>query len=202
MSHSTQYIADQLRSGRESKGLTQRELGELSGVPQGQISRIERGAVDLRLSSLVQLARALELELLLVPRAAETAVSAVIRSSTRSSRRKEPAGRDTARELKRLTTVANEVSSAADNFPEEMSRVVRHVRDLSRFELIRLDAHRLRSAHDAIREYAQGSQREESLLRALEDLEWLRNEAVHGSSRPALSEEPRAAYALTEEDDV
>jgi len=48
--------------------LSQRELAERTGIPQGHISRIERGEVDLQVSSLVELVRALEMDLVLVPR--------------------------------------------------------------------------------------------------------------------------------------
>ncbi|NVN38867.1 helix-turn-helix domain-containing protein, partial [Komagataeibacter swingsii] len=44
-------IAERLQAARKTKGLSQRELSELAGVPQAQISRIEAGTVDLRLSS-------------------------------------------------------------------------------------------------------------------------------------------------------
>lgn len=68
MSYTIEHIARALRKAREAKGLSQRELGRKAGVPQGHISKIENGAVDLRLSSLVALARTLDLELALVPR--------------------------------------------------------------------------------------------------------------------------------------
>jgi HTH-type transcriptional regulator/antitoxin HipB len=81
MAHATDYIAKALRTAREGKGLSQRALSAVSGVPQGHISRIERGAVDLRLSSLVDLARALDLELMLVPRGAVAAVASIARTA-------------------------------------------------------------------------------------------------------------------------
>lgn len=61
-------FATALRAERERRGLTQRELGGMAGVPQSHISKIESGAVDLRLSSLLALARVLNLELALSPR--------------------------------------------------------------------------------------------------------------------------------------
>ncbi|HLF10608.1 MAG TPA: helix-turn-helix transcriptional regulator, partial [Gammaproteobacteria bacterium] len=75
MSYAIAHIATTLKNAREAKGLSQRALSELAGVPQGHISKIERGAVDLRLSSLVQLARVLDLELALVPRKSVSAVN-------------------------------------------------------------------------------------------------------------------------------
>ncbi len=85
MTYATEHIAAGLKAARESKGLSQRELGAKSGVPQGHISRIENGAVDLRLSSLVALARALDLELTLIPRKIVPAVRSIVRSSTRGT---------------------------------------------------------------------------------------------------------------------
>jgi transcriptional regulator with XRE-family HTH domain len=61
-------FTERLRSVRERRGLTQRELGRLAAVPQSHISKIESGAVDLRLSSLLAIAEVLDLELVLVDR--------------------------------------------------------------------------------------------------------------------------------------
>ena len=77
----THHITEALREARQRKGLSQRDLSKQSGVPQGQISRIENGAVDLRLSSLIELGRALDLELILVPRKSVSAVRLLARSS-------------------------------------------------------------------------------------------------------------------------
>jgi len=81
MTYATAQFAKTLKAAREKKGLSQRELSAKSGVPQGHISKIENGAVDLRLTSLVALARILELELMLIPRKAVSAVHSVVRSS-------------------------------------------------------------------------------------------------------------------------
>lgn len=72
-------IAEALLEARQAKGLSQRALSQRAGVPQGHISNIERGAVDLRLSSLVAIARALDLELALVPRKSLPAVQSIAR---------------------------------------------------------------------------------------------------------------------------
>ena len=81
MSYATEHIASLLRAAREAKGLNQRELSARSGLPQSHISKIENGAVDLRLSSLIELARILDLELTLVPRKALPAVQAIMRNA-------------------------------------------------------------------------------------------------------------------------
>src|SRR5687767_4532069 len=78
-------MATILRDARENNGLSQRDLSAISGIPQSHISKIEKGAVDLRLSSLVELARALDLEAVLVPRAAVPAVQSIVRSAASPS---------------------------------------------------------------------------------------------------------------------
>ncbi len=76
----TEVIADGLRAAREAKGLSQRGLADLTGVGQANISRIESGGQDLRLSKLTEIARALELELVLVPRGKLAVVASVLRT--------------------------------------------------------------------------------------------------------------------------
>ena len=74
-------ITATLKAARATKGLSQRALAMRAGVPQSHISRIESGAVDLQTSSLIQLARALDLEVALVPRRMMPAVDALGRET-------------------------------------------------------------------------------------------------------------------------
>ena len=55
-------------------------MSKRTGVPQSHISKIESGGADIRLSSLTKLARALDLDLKLIPRKAVPAVDNVVRS--------------------------------------------------------------------------------------------------------------------------
>lgn len=80
MKYETHEIARHLRESRTARDLSQRELSKLSGVPQAQISRIESGLVDLRFSSLVALANALDLQVALIPRKAMPAVRSLVRA--------------------------------------------------------------------------------------------------------------------------
>jgi transcriptional regulator with XRE-family HTH domain len=73
-------IAASVREARIAKALTQKELGQRVGLPQSHISKIEKGTVDLKLSSLVEIARALDLEITLVPRRALPAVEGAVRA--------------------------------------------------------------------------------------------------------------------------
>ena len=78
-------IAATLRRARERKGWSQHKLGQRVGLPQSHISKIESSAVDLQTSSLIELARALDLELTLVSRTLIPAVQALQRTSTTSA---------------------------------------------------------------------------------------------------------------------
>lgn len=62
------HIGALLKKFRLEKGLSQEALGLKVGFPQGHLSKIENGLVDLQVSSLVELARTLDLELMLIPR--------------------------------------------------------------------------------------------------------------------------------------
>lgn len=62
------HIMNQLATARRSKGYTQLLLGQKMGVPQSHVSKIETGVVDVGLSTLIEMARVLDLEVMLVPR--------------------------------------------------------------------------------------------------------------------------------------
>ena len=81
--YSLEHIVDALRAAREAEGLSQRDLSAKSGLPQSHISKIENGGVDLRTTSLVELARVLDLELMLVPRRGVPAVRSIVRNLNR-----------------------------------------------------------------------------------------------------------------------
>jgi XRE family transcriptional regulator, fatty acid utilization regulator len=51
-----------LREARERLGLTQEQVSDRSGVQPGEVSRIERGKRDPKVSTLEKLAAALEVE--------------------------------------------------------------------------------------------------------------------------------------------
>ncbi len=88
MGYESDDIISALRAARQGQHLSQRDLSAKAGVPQSHISKIENGGSDIRLSSLIELARALELELVLVPRRLVPAVQGVLRSLSPSDVRK------------------------------------------------------------------------------------------------------------------
>lgn len=72
-------ILEELKAARQEKGLKQATLGEKLGLPQSHISKIEKGGTDPRLSTVTELARLLDHELVLVPRQLLPAIRAIIR---------------------------------------------------------------------------------------------------------------------------
>jgi len=75
----TQIFSQTLQATRARKGLSQRALAAKLGVRQSYVSRIETAAVDPKASTLTEIARALDLELVLIPRRLVPAVQALQR---------------------------------------------------------------------------------------------------------------------------
>lgn len=89
-----EYLTKSLKSARQEKNLSQRALSLKTGIQQTKISRIESDQADLRVSTLVALARSLELELVLIPRSLLPAVNSITQkksNSDNSSTAPEPA---------------------------------------------------------------------------------------------------------------
>jgi HTH-type transcriptional regulator / antitoxin HipB len=78
-------IQNQLRQAREGAGLTQSDLGARIGQPQSAVSRIERGG-DLRVSTLLEMVRALKMEPVLVPKRLIPAIQALLEHAGSNSR--------------------------------------------------------------------------------------------------------------------
>lgn len=72
-------ITTVLAAARRRAGLSQAALARRIGADQSYVSKVERGGVDPQTSTLLELARALDLELMLVPRQLVPAVQALQR---------------------------------------------------------------------------------------------------------------------------
>ncbi|MCC6128076.1 MAG: helix-turn-helix transcriptional regulator [Chlamydiae bacterium] len=70
-------ICSAIKKSPKKKGLSQRALGAKVHLPQSHISKMEQGAIDFQLSTLLEVAWALELEVMLVPRQYSMAVKAI-----------------------------------------------------------------------------------------------------------------------------
>lgn len=61
-------IIDELVRARKARGISQRELAQLCGLPQSTIGRIEAGLVVPNMLTLAKIAEVLQLELSLRPK--------------------------------------------------------------------------------------------------------------------------------------
>jgi HTH-type transcriptional regulator/antitoxin HipB len=71
-------IIKELCQARKKKGMTQSMLARSVGLPQSHISDIERGRIDLRLSTLIQITRVLNHEITMVPRQLDMYIKSII----------------------------------------------------------------------------------------------------------------------------
>lgn len=63
-------LGEVLRAARVARGWTQARLAEAAGMQQHHVSNLENGLKDVKLTTLIALAVALDLDLALVPREA------------------------------------------------------------------------------------------------------------------------------------
>lgn len=141
MSAGIEEIAASVREARLAKALTQKELGQRVGLPQSHISKIEKGSVDLKLSSLVEIARALDLEITLVPRKALPAVEGAVRAHGATV------------ETSRAVSLLNEQAQIAErikaNFPD-LSQVEGFQNAIRSIPRLQFDAAQLKALDEAL----------------------------------------------------
>jgi len=195
MTYSTEQIAEQLKAAREAKGLSQRVLAKLADVPQSHISKIEQGAVDLRLSSLVALTRALDLEVTLVPRKALPAVQSIVRRSVPPVVADTKATQKVTKEFQRLY---RDLKLALEDSPatKELAQLQRHVRDLQQLKAPGLELDTIRKADKAVRDFKDHNKGLDDIRQILADFRAIRNAAVHSQSP---SEPLKPAYSLDDD---
>lgn len=198
MSYETQQITKSLRERRLAKGISQTDLSKLSGVPQAQISRIEANTVDLRLSSLVAIAHALDMEVTLAPRKAMPAIRSITRQTTEHAPFQPSA---IGKELQRLQDTIRSVQIRVPQFPylEELRKAHAAIQPL------KIDTSHLASLRDirSTIEQATASQEQwKTVTEAVRNMQLLRNQITHASLKTETRDMPRPAYTLDEDDDA
>jgi HTH-type transcriptional regulator/antitoxin HipB len=84
--HAETDLLTTLATARRAKGLSQAALAAMLRVPQPQISRLERGINAPQLDTLQNVAGALDLQLMLVPRALGPVIRALVTDYTSGGR--------------------------------------------------------------------------------------------------------------------
>ena len=192
VTYATEHIAAALKAAREAKGLSQRELSQRSGVPQPHISKIESNNVDLRLSSLLALAHALDLELTLIPRQAAPAVQSIARTAR-------PHGPDprASIELARARQALIRAQNALKHVPDVQPLLTRFDQ-LAHAPLSAIDAELLRRIRKTIERRDAEPATNLAVKRALQMATALRNRLAHLPAE--FTSTPVPAYRLDEDD--
>ena len=79
---SIEHLVKALADARKKASITQHELGKSLMIPQGYISEIENGKRDLRASTLLEIARTLGYEVMLIPRSNLKEVESILQNSS------------------------------------------------------------------------------------------------------------------------
>lgn len=192
-------IAASMKAARKAKALTQKELGERIGLPQSHVSKIETGTVDIQISSLIEIARALDLEIKLVPRKALPAVEGAVRAHATTV--------ETSRALATLNEQAQLAETIKTKFPDmsEIKAFQDAIKDLPR---IQFDAAALKSLNEAfapareIQKMLNSQGGVAALARQIEEatatIRQFRNAQIHAQLADAQRQIP--AYRLEEDD--
>lgn len=189
-------LTQTIRQARLAKGWSQRDLSARAHLTQAQISRIENGEVGLQVSTLLELARSLDLDLQLVPRSALTAVEAAIRSA--EERSDERTARNLLASLRRLAEQAQQVAPGR----EDIASIASSLHDLEplapalRGAFLTADLERLRINLEAFLNYppAERPSRAKTYRDAAAWLKEFRNTLMHAPHTE------RPAYSLDDED--
>nr|WP_234835903.1 helix-turn-helix transcriptional regulator [Sinorhizobium meliloti] len=174
--------------------MSQRELSARSGLTQSHISQIERGTMEPGLGSLVDVARALDLEIVLAPKKLMPAIRNILDSASASSDVLTSDQRKLVGRLERWFAQHRGgfgSASEADTFKDSLA-LLRHL-PLSAEEMDTFN-----EATARIDRWQADPPSRQELSRIARAVRHLRNAAVHRDRDDAV---PRSAYALDEEDD-
>ena len=78
-SESLEDIGAMFRTARQAAGLTQEQVAALAGITRPRYREVEAGSAAARATTLINIARALGLEMMLVPQSLVPAVNALLR---------------------------------------------------------------------------------------------------------------------------
>jgi transcriptional regulator with XRE-family HTH domain len=192
--YKSEDLIREIRDRRADAGISQRALAARSGLTQAHISQIETGTLEPGLSSFIDMARALDLEIMLVPKKFLPAVQGILRQT--STEQSTPQGGEAAlREIargERLVIKQKQLyGSSAD-----LDRIADSLRFLRQVPVRKPDLQIVSNAINTLRRYQASAQSKDTVAGIAADLQQLRNRLAHSPS-----ETPRSAYAIDDEDD-
>jgi hypothetical protein len=164
-------------------------------VPQSHISKIENAGVDLRISSLAEIARALDLELTLVPRKTVPAVKSIVRSARPLA--VEQVGASLAKELSKLESFADKIAQQSSF--KEVAQLQNRIHDLTRFQIPDSYLETVEKMNRQLKDVYKEPENFKRLVESLDSVQKLRNELAHSPSEQ-LRQVSRSAYSLEDDD--
>lgn len=195
--YSIEHLVSTLRSAREAKGLSQRVFATQAKIPQSRLSKIESGAVDLQLSSLIEIARELDLEIMLVPRKLVPAVEALTRNDERKSQPNQTASWALP-ELTRISKAAHSLQSAPQA-SRYVQQIIRVAKVLEAEEISSRDHQTIRHVAHILTHLKPNSHALPLLREAAQTLQGMSNVLARRAAETPATQRP--AYSLNEEDD-
>jgi transcriptional regulator with XRE-family HTH domain len=193
MGYKSEELVQAIKDRRTAAHISQRALSGRSGLTQAHISQIETGSLEPGLSSFIDMARGLDLELVLVPKKLLPAVQGILRQTPTES--SPQAGEAALREISRgERLVAKQkrlYGSSAD-----LDRIADYLRFFRHAPLRKPELETVNKAINTLKRYQASPQSKDTVAAIAADLQQLRNRVAHSPS-----ETPRSAYAVDEEDD-
>ena len=195
MSYKSEGLVGQIKDVRQADGLSQRGLSDRSGLTQSHISQIERGTIEPGLSSLIDLARALDLELVLVPKKLLPAVKGVLQSTQPSRDLSPETGQAALKEIERGERLVIKQKKLYGG-SASLDQIAENLRFLKHTPLRTRELAIVRDVIETLYRYQASNQSREIVNEIAAKLQTLRNRIAHGRV-----EEPRPAYAFDKDED-
>lgn len=193
MAYQSENLIAQVREVREASGISQRALSERAGLTQSHISQIEGGKMEPGLSSFIDLTRALDLEVMLVPKKLVSAVLGLVKAQATPDMHihaGQPNDKRFARAERLVKKMKHLYGSSAD-----LDSIEDTLRFLRRVNLGDQEAQRVRELIARLERYQASAQAAPILHDIAQNLQGLRNSIAH-----PIPSEPRPAYSLDDGD--
>lgn len=195
MSYQSESLIAQAREVREASGVSQRALSERAGLTQSHISQIESSKMEPGLSSFIDMTRALDLELMLVPKRLVPAVLSLVKAQATPDlhiHAGQPNDKRFARAERLVKKMKHLYGSSAD-----LDRIEETLRFLRRVSLGDQEMQLVRDLIARLERYQASDQAAPVVRDIAQNLQRLRNSIAH-----RVSTEPRPAYSLNGDDDA
>ena len=193
MAYQSENLIAQVREVREASGVSQRALSERAGLTQSHISQIESGKMEPGLSSFIDLTRALDLEVMLVPKKLVSAVLGLVKAQATPDMHIH-AGQLNDKRFARAERLVKKMKhlygSSAD-----LDRMEDTLRFLRRANLSDQEMQFVRELIARLERHQSSVQAAPILHDIAQNLQRLRNSIAH-----PVPSEPRAAYSLDDGD--